>query len=143
MALNAQYLWRSRYYCSRDVRFLLCGSHRRCLCVCVFVCTRYVCVACVLSRKLLNRSSTTAAVQLREPCFKLSPLGQHESRTVYKYLCVVGAQQEIEPRQQQFYVQRNTQNTHGRTSYQVHQACSSSESSSLSLSGFLMFFRAR
>ena len=54
------------------------------------------------------------------------------------YVCVLGARQEIEPGQHYIMNTSNaTSNTHGRTSYQVHEAYSSSKSNISSIPFFV------
>ena len=76
-----------------------------CVCFCASVCTRYVCVTCVLSqnqhctgKEEAAPSSTTAGAVFQTLAFV---------PVVTVYVCVVGAQQEIEQTQQQFHVQRS------------------------------------
>ena len=124
MALQALYFWQSRYNSSRAVSPLLCDRHRRRLCVCtcmlLYVPPMYEWSVCCQEQKTTKKSgglwfSKAAAqpcslkiiVQQQyrtaaqwQPCFKLSPFCQQS----HAYVCVVGAQQEIEPRQH-FHVQ--------------------------------------
>ena len=122
-AVLLQHTWPSRLStCGRHVTTaaaeprckLLCDSHRQCFCViyqvydvfafCMYqVCVRGVCAVTKSKPKSVRRSSTAAA-QPQEPYLKLLPLCQQ-----LRCICVVGGQQEIEPRQQQFHVQCDNQ----------------------------------
>ena len=66
--------------------------------------------------------SITAAAQQQRPCFKLLPCFVP---VVAVYACLVGVQQEIEPRRQQLHVHCNNQ-THlvGSHTRYVHEAIS-------------------
>ena len=106
MALQALYLWQSRYNRSRAVSSLLCGSHRRSFFVYAYACALLHVLGMRVWRECCHKirierqhssSSTTLAV------FQALALVQQS-----RCMCVVGAQREIETRQH-FHAQRNNQ----------------------------------
>ena len=91
---------------------------------CVYqVCVRGVCCHKISILYQHSSSDTTAGAAFRA-------LFAINSMSWWMFARLIRSRRSIEPRQQ-FHVQRNNQtHVHGRTSYQVQEACSSSKNSS-------------
>ena len=125
--IQAQYKWHSRYS-SRAVSSLLCDSHRRCLCACMYICALlYVPGMCTWSVLSQTQYITAAAQQqphsgsrVSSPCFGAS---NHD-------ICVCGWCTARDRTTTTFSRPMQRSNTHRRTSYHVHEAYSSGKSNS-------------